>query len=173
MDDLEASGFEHFLGGFLHVLGHLVLVVAKFIVEAQGGYAPLVFHNGIEIYIVFVAGQDLAERAHADVRALVLANFFFEGRAETMHVGAAGKHGAAAAAFESIATDEIGAFLGEIAKSRDVKAAWAAVVERRRLADEVLCAACDSGPHDVFAEIVADMTAGVGYAVWIEARFGK
>src|SRR5882724_8266868 len=173
MDDFKSGGLKHFLGGVPHVLGHLVFVVAEFVMEAQRGNAPFVLHDGIEVHIIFIAGQDFAKRSHTDLRALVLANLFLEGRAETVDVGAAGKHRTSAAALKAVATDEVGAFLSEIAKTRNVKSAGAAVVERWWFADEILGAACDSGAHDVFAEIVAYVPAGVRYSVRIEARFGK
>src|ERR1700676_5781243 len=96
MDDFETGGFEHFLGGFLHVLGHAVFVVAEFVMETQRGDAPLVLDYGIEVDIIFVAREDFAKGTHADESALILANFFFEGGAETVGVWAGGEHGAAA-----------------------------------------------------------------------------
>src|SRR5258706_44918 len=81
MRNLEAGSLEHFLGGYLHVLGHAMFVVAELVVETQRGDAPLVFHYGIKVDVIFVARQDLAECAHADERSLILANLFFEGRA--------------------------------------------------------------------------------------------
>src|ERR1700682_4143526 len=173
MNDLKARGFEHLLRGLLHVFGHAALVVAKFIVKAQRRDSPLVFHHWVEVNVVFVARQHLAESAHADEGALVLAHFFFKGGPEAMNVGSPREHGAAAAALESVAADEFGVLLGKVAKPRQVEAAGAAVVERGRLADEVFCSARYAGPHNVFAEIVADVPAGVCQPVWIEARFGE
>ena len=78
MDILESCGLEHFLRRFSHVLGHAVFVVAKLVVKAQSRNAPLVFHHGVEIDIVFITRQHFPKCAHADVRTLVLANFLFE-----------------------------------------------------------------------------------------------
>src|ERR1700682_4287851 len=161
MHNLEARGLEHLLGRFLHVLSHAVLVVAKFIVKTQGGDSPLVLHHGIKVDIVFIARQNLTESAHTNVRSLILANFFFEGRAEAVRVRAVGKHGAAAAALESIAADEFRVLLRKMAEAGQGKAAGPAVSERWRLADEILGAAGDARPHNMFAEIVADVAAGV------------
>ena len=55
-----------------------VFVVAELVVKAQSRDAPLVFHHGIEIDIVFVACQDFTKCAHADVGTLVLADLFLE-----------------------------------------------------------------------------------------------
>src|ERR1700682_3497478 len=111
MHNLETSGFEHLLGGFLHVIGHAVFVVTELVVKTQRGDSPLVLHNGIEVDIVLIARQNLAEGTHADEGSLILANFLFEGGAETVRVCAARKHGAAAAAFESVAAEEFGMLL--------------------------------------------------------------
>src|ERR1700730_6096356 len=111
MDDLESCGLEHLLRCFLHVLGHAVFVVTELVVKTQRGDSPLVLHNGIEVDIVLIARQNLAEGTHADEGSLLLANFLFEGGAKTVRVCAARKHGAAAAAFESVAADEFGMLL--------------------------------------------------------------
>src|SRR5467141_91902 len=173
MNDFETGGLEHLLGGFLHVFGHAVFVVAEFVMETQRGDAPLVFHDGIEVDIVFVARQDFAERTHADEGALVLADFFFEGSAEAVGVRAAREHRAAAAALESVSADEFGILLGEIAEASQIEAAGSAVVERGWLAHEILGTPGDAGSHDVLAEIVTDVTAGVRQAVGIEPRLGE
>ncbi len=78
MHDLETRGLEHFLRGFFHVGGHLVLVVAELVVKTQRGNAPFVLHDGIEVHVIFVARQHFTEGTHADVGALVLAHFFLE-----------------------------------------------------------------------------------------------
>src|SRR6516162_5229520 len=109
--DFESRGLEHLLSRFFHVLGHAVLVVSELIVKTQGGNAPLVFHYRIQINVVLVARQNLTEGTHANVGALVLANFFPEGRAEAVHVGPTRKHAAPAAAFKAIASDELGMLL--------------------------------------------------------------
>src|ERR1700716_2562709 len=106
--NLESGSFEHFLRGFLHVFGHAVLVVAEFIMETQRRDAPLVFDDGIKVHIIFVAGENFAERAHTDEGALILADFFFESGAKTVGIRAARKHGAAAATFKSITADKFG-----------------------------------------------------------------
>src|SRR4030088_2345166 len=164
MHDLEARGFEHFLRRFFHVFGHAVFVVAEFVMEAQRGDAPFIFYDGIEIDIVFISCEDFSERPHADEGALILADFLLEGGAETMGVCAARKHGTADSAFESVAADKFGMLLGQIAEEREIEAAGTAVVERWRLADKILGPASDAGSHDVLAEIVADVAAGVGQA---------
>src|SRR5436853_6298269 len=94
--NLESRGLEHLLRRLFHVLGHAVLVVSELIVKTQGGNAPLVFHYRIQINVVFVALQNLTEGTHPTVRALVLANFYLEGRAEAVHVGPTRKHAAPA-----------------------------------------------------------------------------
>src|SRR5882757_6490766 len=62
--DLEARRFKHFLCGFLHVLGHAVLVVAEFVMKTQRRDAPLVFDDRIEVDIILVAGENFAKRPH-------------------------------------------------------------------------------------------------------------
>src|SRR2546423_7019788 len=122
MQNFESRGFEHFLSSFLHVLGHAVLVVAEFIMKAQRGNSPFVLHDGVEVDVIFVARQYFAKGAHADEGSLILTHFFLEIGAESVDIRAAGEHGAAAAAFESVATNEFGMLVGEIAKSCQVKA---------------------------------------------------
>src|SRR5579883_3448484 len=121
MHDFETGGLEHFLGGFLHVASHVVFVVAKLIVKAQRRNSPLVLHNGIEVHVILVARQDFAESAHADIRALVLADFLLEGSAETMDIRAAREHRAPAAALEAVTTNELRMPLGEITKTGEIE----------------------------------------------------
>src|SRR5579885_486523 len=165
MHDFETGGLEHFLGGFLHVASHVVFVVAKLIVKAQRGNSPLVLHNGIEVHVIFVARENFTESAHADIRALVFADFLLEGSAETMDIRTAREHRAAAAALEAVTTNELRMPLGEITKTGEIEASGATVIERGRLADETLLLAGDARAHDVLAEIVADMAAGIGKAI--------
>src|SRR2546430_4905638 len=64
--DLESRGLEHLLRGLFHVLGHAVLVVAELVVKTQRRNAPFVSYHGINVHVIFVARQDLAESAHTD-----------------------------------------------------------------------------------------------------------
>src|SRR5579883_2761520 len=165
MHDFETGGLEHFLGGFLHVASHVVFVVAKLIVKAQRRNSPLVLHNGIEVHVILVARQDFAESAHADIRALVLADFLLEGSPETMDIRAAREHRAPAAALEAVTPNELRMFLREVSETGEIEASGPAVIERGGLADKTLLLAGDAGTHDVLAEIVADMPAGIGKTV--------
>src|SRR6266566_8398874 len=117
MHDLESCRLEHLLRGFLHVLGHAVLVVSKLVVKTQRRDSPLVFHHRIEFNVIFVARKHLAESAHSYERSLVLANLFFEGGPKSMRVSSPGKHGAAASAFKPVAADELGVLFGQVAES--------------------------------------------------------
>src|SRR5215472_10401661 len=129
MHNLESPGLEHLLSRLFHVLGHAVLVVSELIMKPQRGNAPLVFHYWIQINEVLVARQNLTEGTHANVRGLVLANFFLEGRAEAVSVGTTRKHAAPAATFKAIAADELGLFFCKVAKSGQVESTGAPIVE--------------------------------------------
>ena len=173
MHDLKTRGLEHFLRGFFHVGCHLVLVVAEFVMKTQRGNAPFVFYDGIEVHVIFVTRQDFTEGAHADVGPLILANFFLERSTETVGIGAVRKHHAAAATFKSVAADEVGVLLRKVSETRQVKAAGTAVVESRWFANEIFGATRDAWAHDVFAEVVAHVSAGVCQAVRVQPGFGE
>ena len=59
MHNVEARSLEHLLGSFLHVLSHAMFVVAKLVMKTQSRDAPLIFHNRIQIDVVFVTRQRL------------------------------------------------------------------------------------------------------------------
>ena len=61
----------------------------------------------------------------------------------------------------------------EVAKTRKIEPARAAVIERVRLTDHVVDDAGNAGTHQVLAEVVADMPARVADAVGILRRLGK
>src|SRR4030095_9884250 len=123
--------------------------------------------------MVFIAGQHLAESAHSDECSLTFTNFFFERGAKAVHICSSGEHCASAASFESIAANEFGMLRLEVTKSGQRKPTGPAIIERWRFADEVLCPAGNSRSHDVFTEIVANVSAGVCQAVWIKTRLGE
>ena len=81
-EDLDAGRLEHLLRGVRHVLGHLLFVVAERVVEAQDRHSPPILHLRIEIDGVLVPRQHLAEAAHVDEGAGVVAHLFLEARAE-------------------------------------------------------------------------------------------
>src|SRR5258705_9819680 len=170
MHYLEPCGFEHFLRRLLHVLGHAVLVFSKLIVKTQRWNAPFVFHRRIEFNKVFVTCQHFAKPAHPYECALILANLLLKVRSKTVRVSSTRKHGAAATAFKSVAADEFGMFFGQVAKSGQIKATGSAVIKCRGLADKISRATGYSWPHDVLAEIVADVPAGVCQAVRMQSR---
>ena len=82
-----------------------------------------------------------------------------------------GKHSGAAAAFKSVAPNELRMLFREIAEPGQVKASGTAVIECGRLAHEILRLADDAGPHDVLAEIVADVAAGIRQSIGVQPRF--
>ena len=61
--------------------------------------------------------------------------------------------------------------LGKIAEPGQVKASRAAVIECGRLADEILRLAGDAGSHNMLAEIVTHVAAGICQSVGIQPRF--
>src|SRR3989441_5260319 len=81
--DLDPRRLEHLAARDDHVLAHLALVVAELIMEAQRGDAPRVFRVGIEIDIILVARQHLAEATHPDERPGVVTHLSLELRAES------------------------------------------------------------------------------------------
>src|SRR5712675_993732 len=111
--------------------------------ETQSRDAPLVFDDGIKVHIIFVARENFAKRAHTDEGALIFADFFLEGSAEAVRICAARKHGAAAATFKSITADKFGMLFRQVAEAGEIEAARTAIVERGRLTDHILRAACD------------------------------
>src|SRR3954467_4193268 len=158
VDILESSGLEHFLCCFSHVLSHTVFVVAKLVMKAQSRNSPFVFHDWVEIDIIFITRQYFAERAHADVGTLVLADFFFEGSTKAVPVRALREHSGAAAAFESVASNKLRMFFRKIAETSQVKATRPSVVKCGRLADKVRGLTNDTRPHNVLAEIVTHVS---------------
>src|SRR6516162_5179377 len=157
LDDFKTRRLEHLFRSFLHVLAHLVLVVAELVVKAQRRHAPLVLYCGVEVHIVLVTRQHFAEAAHADVGALVFTHLLLKSGAKAGHLCATRKHGRAAAAFESVAANEVRLFLLQVAEPGEIKAARPAVIERGRLANQILRAPENSRAHDVFAEVVTHM----------------
>ena len=61
----------------------------------------------------------------------------------------------------------------EIAEARQIKRAGLAVVERARLADQILNQPGDVRTHDVFAEVVTHVPAGIADAVWVSVGLRK
>ena len=55
---------------------------------------------------------------------------FLEGLAEAVRVGAAREHGCAAATFKSVAANEIGMLVFQIAEASEIEATGTAIVER-------------------------------------------
>src|SRR5580692_415201 len=156
IDNLQSRGLEHLLRCFLHVLGHIVFVLAKLVMKAQRRNAPFVFHYRIEIDEVLIARQYFSKSSHGDIRTLVFANLFLERRAKSRAVRTGRKHSASAAALKPVTTDEFRMLLRQIAEARQVKSAGPAVVERRRFPDKIGRLPGDVWPHDVLAKIVPD-----------------
>src|SRR5262249_54784568 len=161
-DDFDAGRLEHLLAGRDHVLAHLLLVVAELIMKAQRRNAPVVLLDGIEIDVILVARQHLAEAAHADERARMVAHRLLELPAESRRVpGVAREDVEPRTALEAVAADEAGLLVLEVPEARHVEVAGLAVVERGLGADQLLHEAGDAGAHDVLAEVVADVPARV------------
>ena len=135
-DDFEARGLEHLLRGIGHIGGHLALVIAELVVEAEHRNSPPVFHDRVKIHVVFVSRKHLAEAAHLDERAGAVPHLLLERRAETGRLhGMAREDLHAAAAFESVAANVIRSLLVQIAEARQVEMPGLAVVESVWLAD--------------------------------------
>ena len=167
VDDLDPGLLEDLAGGVGHVRGHLLLVVAELEVEAQHGHSPPVLDLGVDAHRVLVAGQHLAEAAHADGRSRVLAHHLLVGGAEAGRAGGAGEHAGAGGAFEPVAAHEVLLLVLQVAEAGHVEAAGPPVVEGAGLAHEVLHEPVDPGTHHVLAEVVSDVAAGVADAVWV------
>ncbi len=75
------------------------------------------------------------------------------------------EHGMPAVPFEAIATDEPGLAVLQVPEARDVEPARPAVIERVRLAHELLDQSSDTRSHYVLAEVVTDVPARVAEAV--------
>src|SRR5260370_11973616 len=77
------------------------------------------------------------------------------------------EHGMPAVPFEAVATDEPGLAVLQVPETRDVEPARPAVIERVRLAHELLDQSSDTRSHHVLAEVVTDVPARVAEAVGV------
>src|SRR5258705_13205016 len=170
-DDLDARRFEHFLAGVRHVFAHLLLVVAELIVEAQRRDPPGVFHRGVDVHIVLVAGEYFAEAAHTNEGPGVLTHRFLELPAESRRAPrAVGENPEAGAALEAVAADKARLLVLQVPESRHVEPARLAVVQGGRRSDHLLDEPRDARSHHVLAEVVADVAARVADAVGMLPR---
>src|SRR6202030_851240 len=100
--------------------------------------------------------------AHVDEGASVVTHLLLVVRAESFGPKCAlGEHGVAARAFEAVCAEEVGGALLQVAEPWNVKAPGAAVIERTRLANQILHDARYARAHQVLAEVVADMGARI------------
>ena len=171
LDVLRAGDVQHLLDAVAHVLRHLQLVVAESIVEAQDRNAPRVLDVRIQQHAILFARQHFAESAEADVRGIVFAHVRLEALAVA---GEVVRHarilGAAAAALEVVAADEIGMLVGDVAEPRDVRRHRTPVIERRLSADARRDEAAALDAHDVLAQVAAKQPRRVADAVRIRSR---
>src|SRR6266550_593416 len=134
--------------------------------EPQHRNPPRVFRFGIEVDVALVASQDLAEGTHADESPGVIAHAFLELAAETRRVhDVRREHGMAAVPLIAVASDESGLAVFQVPEARDVEPSRPAVIERVRLAHELLDQAGDTRSHHVLAEVVTDVPARIAEAV--------
>src|SRR5207247_1896337 len=106
--------------------------------------------------------QHLAEAAHPDEGPGVVAHLFLELRPESRRAERIpGENRKASTPLEAVAADEPGLPVLQVAEPRDVESARPAVIEGRRLADQVLHEPGDAGTHHVLAEVVAHVPARV------------
>src|ERR1019366_91016 len=98
----------------------------------------------------------------------IIAHGFLVGGTEAGRaIGVIGEHAGPAAAFESVAAKELRVAIRQVTVARHVEGAGAPVVERARFADQFLHQAVHTRSHQVFAEIVTDVAAGIADAVRI------
>jgi hypothetical protein len=67
------------------------------------------------------------------------------------------KHGRAALALKSVASNKIFSLLGQISKSRQIKPSWSSIGERMRLAHQIFHDPRNAWTHHVFAKIMPDV----------------
>ena len=78
-------------------------------------------HTGLEDRARHIdrLAEYFAERAHANERTLILADFLLVAGAEAVYFSAGREHCRTGAAFETIAADEVGVFFLEVAEARE------------------------------------------------------
>src|SRR5262249_50761947 len=173
-EDLEACRLEHLARGLRHVSRHFSLVVAELIVEAKDWDSPAILHGWVQVDVILVASEHFAKAAHADEGAGLIANRLLELRpkSQSRH-GMPRKDFGSALTFETVAANEIRALFRKVAETGEIEATWTAVVQGAPLADEILDQRGDARPHQMLAEVVSHMIAGVADSVGVLARLRK
>src|SRR2546426_7532137 len=134
--------------------------------EAQHRDPPAVFRIGIQVDVALVTRQDFAEGPHTDECPGMIAHAPFELAAEARRVHYVRReHGMAAVPLVAVASDEPGLAVLQIPEARDVEPSRPTVIERVRLAHELLDQPGDARTHHVLAEVVTDVPARVAEAV--------
>src|SRR5207247_8568750 len=149
------------------------LLGAQLVMEAQDRNPPTVLELGIEIDVSLVSSEHLAEATHADEGPRVVAHGLLEVGPESRGLeGVRREHGVAALALEAVPPDETGLAVRQVAEAGNVESTRTAVVEGVRLPHQLLHQAGHARPHDVLAEVVADVAArgAVGVGVLPRAR---
>src|SRR5207237_4145411 len=143
----------------------------ELVLQAQRWHAAGVFGVGIQVDVILVARQHLTEAPHPNERPGMVTHLFLELRAESGGPeGIPREDREASAPLEAVAAYESRLTILQVAEPRNVKPAGPTVVERRRLADEVLHDPGDSGAHHVLAEVVTHVPARVADAIGMLRR---
>ena len=109
-----------------------------------------------------------------DKRTRVFPDLFLVLGAETWSgVCVSREHPEPAPPFKSVTPKELRMALLEVPEPGNVEPAGPSIIESARLAGQVLHEARHARTHDVLAEVVAYVAAGVSNAVRIKARFGE
>src|SRR5579871_1467433 len=162
--DISCSdGREHLCGSDRHIFSHGLFVFVPGATYLERRNTPSVEFCFVQLDVILVVGQALAESIKAESPRAGPAHRFLEVGAERHHLDTTFPSLAKRSALISIAAQELGMLRLYVAEARDVDAVWPTtdfnfVFVARNVTFR-------AGAHDVVHEIVAELATGVREAV--------